>query len=210
MKIIYFIILCYFISSCKDKTKNDIKNKVERPYLPHLSLILYKSTVIHDYNIFYKIDIIDDEVIAHTHENYKSDKNYPTKVYRDSLKYEEYLRLIELVSALNQKYDRSKNFAFGSSACKLEFNNEIYFQDGGCANWLERKEWCRKCNKLCVDDNFLPPPPEEIGLLMDYIASLSLIPITEVTFDACLQCSAFCDGSSIYTPFMLLPQSKIK
>ena len=120
----------------------------------NLSLLFYPSMSIK--NIIYSIDIVSDSLIIKKNDSIK---------YRGKLTDKQYTEVKKMMPTLTQKYDRSKNLVLGGWGCTLKVKNQVYYEDNFFSFVPQPKEmgW--------------QPPPEEIKLLIDYIVSLSPIPI---------------------------------
>ena len=123
----------------------------------NLSLLFYPSMLIE--NIRYSVDIIKDSLIVK--KNYVGNK----EKYRIKLTDNQCAEIKKMTFALNQKYDRSDNWANDVWGCTLKVDGQVYYVDNFFSFVPQSKEmgWL--------------PPPEEIKLLIDYIVSLSPIPI---------------------------------
>ena len=157
MKTIYCILLC---CSCLVSCHSQTKNKEMESDL-NLLLLFYPSM---SEDIRYSVDIVNDSLII---------KRYSIGVEtakRIKLTDEQCLEINKRISALTQKYDRSKNFVKGGWGCTLKVDNQIYYEDNFFSFVPQSKEmgWI--------------PLPEEIKLLIDYIVSLSPIPIELYSF----------------------------
>jgi len=153
MKTICCILLCCscFVS-CHSQTKN---KKMESDL--NLSLLFYPSMLIED--IRYSVDIINDSLVI---------KKYYIGVKtteRIKLTDEQYAEIKKMTSALNQKYDRSDNWANDVWGCTLKVDNQVYYED----NFFSFQKSSNHAN--------FQPLPEEIRLLIEYIVRLSPIPI---------------------------------
>jgi hypothetical protein len=154
MKTVYLITLfCVCLTSCHSQIKN---NEMENDL--NISLLFYPSISIDD--IRYSVDIVNDSLIVKKHF-------IDNKEYRGKLTSNQYTKIKRLASVLNQKYDRSSsdwchNDVWG---CTLIIDNQIYYASDYFSFIPQSKElgWL--------------PPPEEIKLLINYIVSLSPIPI---------------------------------
>jgi len=157
MKIIYFIILsCVCVFSCHSQTENKGMNNMEKCHL-NLSLLFYPSRVTE--SVVYSINIINDSLMI------KADLSAGNKEYNGKLTNDQCLEIKKMTSALAQKYDRSDSFARDVWGCILKVDNQVYYEDNYFSFTPRSKQlgW--------------QPPPEEIKLLIDYIVSLSPIPI---------------------------------
>ena len=123
----------------------------------NVSLLFYPSMLIE--NIRYSIDIISDSLIVKKN-HIGSKEEYIIKLTENQC-----TEINKMTSALNQKYDRSNNWANDVWGCTLKVDNQIYYEDNFFSFVPQSKEmgWL--------------PPPEEIKLLIDYIVSLSPIEI---------------------------------
>jgi len=169
MKTVYFVLLCCLcLISCHYQTKSNMEK-----FDLKISLFFYPSMANED--IKYSIDIVKDTLIV---KNYYSSVHLirsadgkgggiltDSKEYYGNLTELQCIEIKKLVSTLSQKYDRSKNFVKGGSGCTLTVDNQVYYEDNFFSFVPESKEtsWL--------------PPPEEIKSLIDYIVSLSPIPI---------------------------------
>jgi hypothetical protein len=152
MKTLYCILLCCFsLVSCHSQTKN---KEMQSDF--NLSLVFYPSMSIED--IRYYIEIINDSLIV-------KKKPFDNKEYRGKLTDNQYTEIKKLSSVVTQKYDRSENWANDVWGCTLKVDNQIYYEDNHFSFVPHSKEtdW--------------QAPPEEIRLLIDFIVSLSPIPI---------------------------------
>lgn len=122
----------------------------------NISLLFYPSKSIED--IRYSIDIINDSLIV-------KERDFGNKEYRGKLTDDQSAKIRELTSALNQKYDWSSRFAKGGWGCILKVDNQVYYEDN------------RFSFPPYSDEMSWQAPPEEIKSLIDYIVSLSPIPI---------------------------------
>jgi hypothetical protein len=124
----------------------------------NISLFFYPSMSIED--IRYSVDIMSDSLII---MEYRPSGN--NKEYRGKLTDSQCTEIKKMFSSLTQKYDRSSNFVKGGWGCTLKVDNQIYYEDNHFSFIPHSKEtgW--------------QAPPEEIKLLIDYIVSLSPIPI---------------------------------
>jgi hypothetical protein len=110
-------------------------------------------------NIIYLIDIMNDSLII------KKNNSIDNKEYKGKLTDNQCTEIKKLTSVLTQKYDRSKNFVLGGWGCTLKVDNQIYYED----NFFSFQKSSNHAN--------FQPLPEEIRLLIEYIVSLSPIPI---------------------------------
>lgn len=155
MKTFYFILLCCFcLTSCHSQTKNkEMKNEL------NISLLFYPSMSID--NIRYSIDIINDSLII-------KKQIIDDKEYRGKLTSNQCMEIKKLTYMLNQKYDRTNNREIVVQdvwGCTLKVGSQIYFADNFFSFVPQSKTMGWQA------------PPEEIKLLIDYIVSLSPIPI---------------------------------
>ena len=158
MKTVYYILLCCFLTSCHSQTKNkEMKSDLK------LSLLFYPSMSIED--IRYSVDIVNDSLIAKNHYYVHLVKGAEDKEYRVELTDEQCIEIKKRISALNQKYDRFNTHIRGGWGCTLKVGNQVYYEDNFFSFVLLSKEMDWQA------------PPEEIKLLIDYIVSLSPIPI---------------------------------
>jgi uncharacterized protein (TIGR02145 family) len=94
--------------------------------------------------------------------------------YRDKLTDEQYLKIKNMVSALNQEYESlyKRRYPYDYRTCVLKIDNQVRYEHGGCAS-----------NPEFTIPNF-SPMPKEILLLFRYIVDLSSIrimkPITTI------------------------------
>ncbi|MDR0518304.1 MAG: hypothetical protein LBH25_14825 [Fibromonadaceae bacterium] len=123
----------------------------------NLSLLFYPSRATK--SVIYSIDIINDSLIIKT--NWRAGN----KEHRGKLTDEQYSEIEKMISALTQKYDRTGFYAYDVWGCTLEIDNQVYYEDNHFDLIPRSKE------------NYPPPIPEEIKLLINYIVSLSPIPI---------------------------------
>lgn len=152
MKTIYCILLsCSCLVSCHSQAKNkEMKSDLQ------ISLLFYPSRSIED--IRYSIDIVNDSLIIK--KQIIGDKAYCGKLTNNQC-----AEVKKLISELNKKYNRSDRFRKGGWGCILKVDNQIYYEDNDFSfnPYSKYIDW----QKL----------PEEIKLLIDYIVSLSPIPI---------------------------------
>jgi hypothetical protein len=122
----------------------------------NLSLFFYPS--MSSIDPIYSIDIISDSLII-------KQKHLENKEYRGKITDNQYTEIKKMLSVLTQKYDRSKNFALDVWGCTLKVDNQVYYEDNHFSFVPRSKEtgW--------------QAPPEEVKLLIDFIVSLSPIPI---------------------------------
>ncbi|GAB6013486.1 hypothetical protein [Viscerimonas tarda] len=122
----------------------------------NLSLLFYPS--MSSIDPIYSIDIINDSLIV-------KQKHHENKEYRGKLMDNQCVEIKKMISALTQKYDRADNWANDVWGCTLKVDNQIYYEDNHFSFIPRSKEtgW--------------QAPPEEIKLLIDFIVSLSPIPI---------------------------------
>jgi hypothetical protein len=153
MKTAYFIILfCACLTSCHSQTKNnEMKNDL------NISLLFSPSIFSID-DIRYSIDIVNDSLIV-------KKQIIDNKEYIGMLTSNQYEEIKKLTSKLNQKYNRSDRFRKGGWGCILKVDNQIYYEDN---------DFSFNPYSKYIDWQELP---EEIKLLIDYIVSLSPIPI---------------------------------
>jgi hypothetical protein len=153
MKTACFItLLCACLTSCHSQTRNnEMKNEL------HISLLFSPSIFSID-DIRYSIDIVNDSLIV---KKQIIDNNE----YRGKLTSNQCAEIKKLISELNQRYDRSDRFRKGGWGCILKVSNQIYYEDN---------DFSFKPYSKYIDWQELP---EEIKLLIDYIVSLSPIPI---------------------------------
>ena len=144
--------------SCQIQSKSKELKNMEK-YNLNLSLLFYPSMSIE--SIIYSVDIINDSLIVK--KNHIGNK----MEYRIKLTGYQYTQIRKKISAINQKYnhlddDWEHNGAWG---CTLKINNQIYYESNFFSFVPQPKRigW--------------QAPPEEIKLLIDYIVSLSPIPI---------------------------------
>jgi uncharacterized protein (TIGR02145 family) len=99
----------------------------------------------------YSIDIVNDSIIF-------TARKWPrNKEYRGGLTDEQQLKIKEMVSVLNQKYEiPSMGMELAPWACILEIDNQVHYIQGDCEDDLEKM-------------------PEEIQILFRYIIDLSPI-----------------------------------
>jgi hypothetical protein len=124
----------------------------------NLTLLFYPSMSIE--NPIYSVDIANDSLIIKRHDFIDN------KEYRNKLTSDQYIEIKKMTSALNQKYDRSNNWANDVWGCTLKVDNQVYYED----NFFSFVPISNKAMGWQA-------PPEEIKLLIDYIVSLSPIPI---------------------------------
>jgi hypothetical protein len=142
--------------SCHAQVKNK-KTKDTEKFDLNLSLLFYPSMSIE--SIIYSVDIINDSLII------MKNNIIDNKEYRGKLTDSQCLEIKKITFTLTQKYDRSDNFVLGGWGCTLKVDNQVYYEDNHFSFVPHSKTigW--------------QAPPEEIKLLIDYIVSLSPIPI---------------------------------
>jgi hypothetical protein len=120
--------------------------------------LLFSPSIFSIDDIRYSIDIVNDSIII-------KKQIIDNKEYKGKLTGDQCVEIKKLIASLSQKYDRSKNFVKGGWGCTLKVDNQVYFED----NFFSFVPLSKEMGWL--------PPPEEIKLLIDYIVSLSPIPI---------------------------------
>jgi hypothetical protein len=124
-------------------------------------LLLFYPSMSKDYDIRYSVDIINDSLIVKRYDNIDN------KEYRGKLIENQCTEIKKMISLLTQKYDRSNSdwVRNGGWGCTLKVDNQVYYEDN-FFSFVPRSKamgW--------------QAPPEEIKLLIDYVVSLSPIPI---------------------------------
>jgi hypothetical protein len=150
----FIVLFCACLTSCHSHTKNnEMKNDL------NISLLFYPSMSIDD--IRYSVNIVNDSLIIK--KQIIDDKEYHGKLTSNQC-----MEIKKLISVLNQKYgklDNSEIVVWDVWGCTLKVDNQVYYED----NFFSFVPQSKKMGWL--------PPPEEIKLLIDYIVSLSPIPI---------------------------------
>jgi len=166
--IICIIICCFCIFTCKpkepEKPKEEIKNtgNIDKPF--NLSLLfcdpreisVFLDTIdgkeIETLLYPYSIDIVNDSII------FIARKWLENKEYRSRLTDGQYLKIKNMVSALNQEYEIPSfdGQRLAPWACILEIDNQVRYIQGRCKDNLKNM-------------------PEEIRVLFRYIIELSPI-----------------------------------
>jgi len=115
----------------------------------------------------YSFDIIGDSLTVKDYEFItREDKVY--KAYKVKLTDDQCMELMKRVSALNQPCDKSGRIAKGGWGCTLKVDDQVYYKDNDIS-WMNEKGRY--------------PPPGEIKSLIDYVVSLSPIPIKLEGYD---------------------------
>jgi hypothetical protein len=159
----FLLVCCFCLTSCHHQTKNNEIKNMEKSDLK-ISLLFYPSMSIED--IRYSVDIINDSLIAKDHYYIHMVIGAEDKEYKVKLTNNQCMEIKRLTSALTQKYDRSDNWALDVWGCTLKVDNQVYYED----NFFSFIPYSNKAMGWQA-------PPEEIKLLIDYIVSLSPIPI---------------------------------
>ena len=164
MKTINFIFLCCFcLASCHSQTMNNEMTNIEKSDLK-ISLFFYPGpSMLSVEDIRYCITIVNDSIIIRK-------QKFGNKEYRGKLTDCQYLKIKKLTFALTQKYNRSEKIVKGGWGCTLKIEDQVYYEDSDFS-FVSRSN----------ETGWLPPP-EEIKLLIDYIVSLSPIPIKLYSF----------------------------
>jgi len=180
------IICCLCVFTCKQKElskeqpKEEIKqiSNIDKPSL-NLSLhfsgpgISISSDTI-DGNIIetlknpYSIKIVNDSImifIIWIEGDYKTGRIARHKEYRGKLTDEQYLKIKNMLSALNHEYEESKVVIFDDMTCILEIDNKVRYEHRACED-----------NPEFSHPRF-PPMPKEILLLFRYIVDLPPVKI---------------------------------
>ncbi|MDR1654178.1 MAG: hypothetical protein LBS01_11155 [Prevotellaceae bacterium] len=126
----------------------------------NISLLFYPSMSIED--IRYSIDIVDDSLII-------KKQIIDNKEYRGKLTSNQCVEIKKLASTITRKYDKSDSreiVILDVWGCTLKVGSQIYYKD-------DFFSFIPISNKAFG----WQAPPEEIKLLIDYIVSLSPIPI---------------------------------
>lgn len=153
MKTAYYILLC---CSCLVSCHSQAKNKEIKSDLS-LSLLFYSSFSSAD--PIYSIDMINDSLII------KLNNHMGKKEYRNKLTDNQISEIKRMTSALTQKYDWSSRFVKGGWGCTLKVDNQVYYEDN-------RFSFIPYSKEMNVEST-----PKEIKILIDFIVSLSPIPI---------------------------------
>ena len=120
-----------------------------------VSLDTIDGNVIETLQYPYSIDIVNDSII------FTRWKIFSKKEYRGKLTDEQHLRIKNMASALNQKYNIGPQGPLGGWTCILEIDNQVHYKQRAC------------------DDNpefshpAFPSMPKEMVLLFQYIIDLS-------------------------------------
>jgi hypothetical protein len=122
-----------------------------------LLLLFYPSMSIED--IRYSIDITNDSLIC---KKYRIGVETKEVVY---LTGKQSADIKKMASSLSQKYDWSSRSVKGGWGCTLKADNQIYYEDNYFSFIPRSKETGWEAS------------PKEIKLLIDFIVSLSPIPI---------------------------------
>jgi hypothetical protein len=135
-----------------------------------ISLLFYPSMSIED--IRYSVDIINDSLVVKDHYYVHLVKDTEDKEYKVKLTNDQCMEIKKMTSALTQKFSRLNVFAKGGLGCTLKVDNQVYYED----NFFSFQRTPAEIKVL--GDNFISfQTPEKIKLLIDYIVSLSPIPI---------------------------------
>jgi len=115
----------------------------------------------------YSFDVINDSL---TVKDYKfitrADAEKEHRAYGVKLTDDQCMEISKRVSALKQECDKSGRVAKGGWGCTLKVDGQVYYKDNDFSLGEQRY-----------------PPPGEIKSLIDYIVSLSPIPIKLEGYD---------------------------
>jgi len=171
-KTIFCIIICCFcIFTCKsketEKPKEEVKetDNIDKPSL-NLSLHfsgqgIYTSSDTIDGKEFevlkypYTIKILNDSIMISASWTF-----FDPDEYRGKLTEEQYLKIKNMVSDLNQEYETLSDYRLHASPCILKIDNKVRYKKKTCVNNLK------------FSSSHLPLMPKEILILFRYIVDL--------------------------------------
>ena len=113
-----------------------------------ISLLFYPSIFSMD-DIRYSIDIVNDSITI-------KKQIIDNREYRGKLTNDQCIEIKKLTSTLTQKYDRTEKIVKDEWGCTLRVDDQVYYEDSAFS---------------------FDTPPGEVKSLIDYIVSLSPIPI---------------------------------
>jgi len=171
--IICIIICCFCIFTCKaketEKPKEEAKKigNIDKPLNLSLhfegpGIATYSDTIdgkaIKVLNYPYSVKIVNDSIMIFT--VWVERRIAKKEEYRGKLTDEQYLKIKNMVSDLNLKYEEPKVVIYDAMECILKIDNKIHYKHKACAS-----------NPEFSNPRF-PPMPKEILLLFQYIVDL--------------------------------------